>query len=138
MLELGYYIKEGTFLGYSEKCILVDHEYGEWVAIPADVYCRKRRHPKRATKEVFDKLRLTEDQVNYKLKNRNITLKPGTYKGSSFKATFVDEVYGEWEASALNVIYNKSNHPERGQHNKSLSQNRKCIFKHWKRYYMCR
>lgn len=125
-------IKKDTYVGFTNKCVLIDPVYGEWVTKPTIVFYSNTRHPNRAKAEYISPNKLTEEQINKKLEDRNIQLKSGTYRGMDSVATFIDLEFGEWTASALNVICNKSNHPERGQRNKSLSQNRRAIFKHWK------
>jgi hypothetical protein len=125
-------IKKDTYVGFTSKCVLIDPVYGEWVTKPTRAYHAKNKHPKRAKAEYKGHVKLTEEQVNNKLKGRNLKVKSETYKGMNYPATFIDPEFGEWTALAVNVICNKSNHPERGQKNKSLSQNRRAILKHWK------
>lgn len=132
MANLGIGIKKDTYIGFTSKCVLIDPIYGEWITKPTSVFYCSARHPSRVKAEYVSPNKLNEEQVNAKLKDRGIKLKEGTYKGMSNIATFIDVEFGEWTALAVNVICNKSNHPERGQRNKSLSQNRKAVFKHWK------
>lgn len=57
-----------------------------------------------------------ESTLNSILQKQNrgfITLKDGTYKGMFKKAVFVDELYGEWEALPVNVVYHQKNHKKR-------------------------
>lgn len=125
-------LKKETYVGFRSKCTLIDPVYGEWVTMPSMVFYSKTRHPMRAKAEYVSPNKLTEQQINEKIKDRNIYLKPNTYINCESFATFVDPEFGEWRARVINVVYNKSNHPERGQKNKSLSQNRSAVFKHWK------
>ena len=132
LASLNINIKKDTYIGFTSKCTLIDPKYGEWVAKPTSVYYCNTRHPNRVKAEYTSPNKLTEKQINEKIQDRGIFLKSGTYINTESDATFIDLEFGEWTAKAINVIYNKSNHPERGQRNKSLSQNRRSIFKHWK------
>lgn len=132
MANLGIGIKKHTYIGFTSKCVLIDPVYGEWITKPTAVFYSNTRHPNRAKAEYISPNKLTEEQINEKIQDRDIFIKPGTYINTNSAATFVDLEFGEWTAEVINVVYNKSNHPERGQKNKSLSQNRKAIFKHWK------
>jgi hypothetical protein len=129
---LGLSIKKETYVSFGRKCTLIDKEYGEWEAVPSSVFKRKGKHPKRASSLLGQSKKLTEQEINEVLKDRNISIIFKTYLNASKKATFVDPEYGEWSASFLNVVYNKSSHPARGQVNRSLSTNRRVVMKHWR------
>jgi hypothetical protein len=100
-------IIESTYQGTSLPCQFIDQEHGEFEGLPQLVIDGSRSHPRRHkwTKQ-------TAEDVQSKISSY-IELIPETFEGMAHKAKFIDEKYGEFEATPADVV-NGHGHRQRG------------------------
>ena len=103
-------IEEASFVGFKKRALFRDREYGEWTAYVYAV-CRGGRHPDRAAAARTKSPKKFKAELERAL-GHLVTLKEGSFKGLTKKATFVDCDYGEWVACPQNVLRGKG-HPDR-------------------------
>lgn len=114
---------ETTFKGVAKPCLFIDHEYGEWWALPSNIFVG-HGHPMRGAKSVSQKIKKVRGLSLEELQKRldkfqlDLTIKSETFDGSNSKCCFVDPLYGEWWATPNNVIFRKTKHPRRAAENR--------------------
>lgn len=103
-------IKQDTFNGSVTPCIIIDSEYGEFLASPCLVVLKKAKHPDRPSKKQGPKY--DPEDIQKKLPSY-ISLVKDTYINITTKCSFIDTLYGEFTAIPDNVIRGHG-HPDRG------------------------
>ncbi|MEK6879813.1 MAG: hypothetical protein AABY22_09415 [Nanoarchaeota archaeon] len=107
-------LDELTYFDTHTKAVFIDKDFGRFYAMPYSI-TNGRGHPDRKRKTLGDLNRLTEEQINNKLKrvNDKIKIRYETYKNSFSNSFFVDEEFGEWQALPVHVFRGKALHPKR-------------------------
>ena len=114
-----------TYISYTKKCRFIDFEYGEWWTLPKYVIDNKCKHPQRYNDEqrCGPKLTLKEVQILLdKIHNNLLFIISETYKGTQYKAKFIDSEYGAFDATVSHVLYSKSGHPKRGRDKSDITR----------------
>jgi hypothetical protein len=113
-------LKVETFVRVDKKALFVDIKYGEWWALPSNVF-KGHGHPKRGACITSRKIKIRRGLTLAKLQERlnkfelGLTFVHETFTGSNTKCCFIDPVYGMWWATPSNVIHRRTKHPERAK-----------------------
>lgn|SRR3990167_795671 len=119
------YLDEITYIGTNKKCRFFDKDYGEFWNTPCDIYKRGRIHKIRSKQISREKRRMPIDELKKRLfeaHGEQVIIDESTYVKYKIKARFIDKKYGEWNATPMNVIQNKTRHPKRFAAERSLSE----------------
>jgi hypothetical protein len=103
-------LDENTYSNTNTKCRFVDSEYGEFWALPCDVF-QGHGHKARGIKENVTQRTLNPVIVQSRLQS-HISLDVSTYVSTHVKCRFVDSEYGEFWARPSHVMRG-SDHPQR-------------------------
>lgn len=110
-------LDESTYVSVLIKCRFIDDEFGEFYAIPNDLYRKDRNnhgHPKRGRKYCIRPILPIED-VKKRLFEKygdEVTLVDKTYTCSKNKATFIDKRFGEFIVQVAAMLRGKGAHPK--------------------------
>jgi len=112
-------IKSETFIGVAHPCTFVDVEFGEWNALPNNIF-RGHGHPKRGYRNVANSILMSRgvslEEVKrrlYEVHGDTVVLVDDTYVGVAKKCQFIDVEFGKWWATPNNVIACETDHPKR-------------------------
>ncbi len=132
-------LDESTYVGYLELARFIDCDYGEWWARPSHVLRGTGRHPKRARANTVASRKVSVDDVLRRVKekhNDQVLMVVETYVNTHTKATFVDNVYGEWIAMPYAVLAGRS-HPARSLKKAVAAMRSYKPVLHWKTNEVC-
>lgn len=109
----------GTYINMSEKCKLIDSEYGEFlIKAESYKYSTYKRHSEFNKKAAIQKAATPLQDVIQKIKEIHgdqLKIKNETYISCSGKAIFVDCEHGEFITTPEKVISRKQGHPARSK-----------------------
>lgn len=102
-------LDESTYRGVKVKCRFVDEKYGEFFAVPTDVF-KNHGHRKRGNEKLKEqwsaKWRGKLEKIKDKFPSHS-RIREETFCGMNVECLFVDEKYGEFVATPKAVINNK-------------------------------
>lgn len=101
-------LDESTYSFTNAKARFIDSEYGDFFALPNDVF-RGTEHPSRAEKNRIEKKRLTREQIQARIPD-GMLIDFSTFLTVNDKCRFIDSQYGEFWAYPYNVFAGKG-HP---------------------------
>jgi hypothetical protein len=107
-------LDEATFVNTVTKARFVDHDYGDWWALPTLV-TKGRGHPTRGNKLIADSKRYNVSKVVQMVRKAHgdvVTLDVLTYVDMQTKAQFIDSVHGSWSAWPGHIVRG-GGHPNR-------------------------
>lgn len=97
------------YINVSTKMKFVDEVYGEWFANPNTILTgsgHKQRFIDSTKRSSYDVEKEVQQERSY------ISIDHTTYKSANDKCTFVDEIFGKWEAEPSRVLLG-TGHPDR-------------------------
>lgn len=109
-------LEVSTYKSMLEKATFIYDNAIKWDAIVWDVINIKNKFPPDISLKLRSKFRLTENEINRRLKeshNDKVTIDYSTYIGFTKSCTFIDVDYGRFENIASNVIHHRQRHPAR-------------------------
>ena len=112
-LPVNISICESTYVDTHTKAKFVDSEYGEFWAVPREVFKGKNKKRYEAVRSV------SLEEAKSRLP-AHISIDESTYNGASFSCIFIDVDFGPWK-SRLDRIMAGQNHPKRGHASKRIS-----------------
>jgi len=114
-------IDASTYKGTHEKARFIDADFGEWWAIPKNVYALKNGHPKKRAKKISKSKTLSIDKIKEKLFQISgdlVTIDESTWINTTTKCRFIDKEHGEWFTNPFHVLYGGCRHPNGSQKRK--------------------
>jgi hypothetical protein len=109
----GVVLDKSTYVNTHTKARFIDPEFGEWWALPYNVF-QGKGHPKQKIETLKQKFTMSPDKIQERIdKNgRGIVLDKTTYINTKTKARFIDPEFGEWW-TIPNEAMRGSQHPKR-------------------------
>lgn len=108
-------VDDKTYINVNTKARFIDKDFGEWWALPINVYRLGIRHPKNRTKKSIEARHIPIEEIKRRLlivHGDEVIIDEITYSNTIKKARFIDKQHGEWWATPNNILNGRS-HPNR-------------------------